>query len=95
MLEQAVRALLSAVEITPVPTALWSVRYEQRSSGAKSPLPASTDKHVLNFPPTSMDLAFDDSTLEQVREVWQKILGDDVGEFLVFQDREAVTDDDE
>lgn len=95
LLEQAVRELLSAVEVTPVPTALWSVRYEQHSSGATSPLPASNNEHILNFPPPSMDLAFDDSTLEQVREVWQKILGDHAGEFMVFQDREAVADDDE
>jgi Rab proteins geranylgeranyltransferase component A len=41
-----------------------------------------------------MDPAFDDSMLDNVREVWQKIAGDDAGEFLVFQDREEVADDD-
>ena len=42
-----------------------------------------------------MDLAFDDSVLENVRKMWQKIVGNDGGEFLVFQDREAYADDDE
>jgi hypothetical protein len=42
-----------------------------------------------------MDLAFDDSILDNVREVWQKITGDDAREFLVFQDREVEADDDE
>jgi hypothetical protein len=40
-----------------------------------------------------MDLAFDDAVLENVKEVWQKIVGDEAGEFLVFQDREAYDDD--
>lgn len=42
-----------------------------------------------------MDLAFDDAVLDNVKEIWQKIQGNDSGEFLVFQDREAYTDDDE
>lgn len=40
-----------------------------------------------------MDLAFDDAVLENVKEVWQKIVGHEAGEFLVFQDREAYDDD--
>lgn len=95
MLERAVQSLLSTVEVTPTPKVLWSVQYEQHPGGAASSSPASADKNVLNFPPTSMDPAFDDSILDHVREVWQKIAGDDAGEFLVFQDREAVSDDDE
>jgi len=42
-----------------------------------------------------MDHAFDDLILDNVKEVWQKIAGDDAGEFLVFQDREMEADDDE
>lgn len=95
MLERAVQSLLLTVDIKPTPTVLWSVQYEQHPGGASSSLPVSADEHVLNFPPTSMDFAFDDSILDNVREVWQKIAGDDAGEFLVFQDREAMTDDDE
>jgi hypothetical protein len=40
-----------------------------------------------------MDLAFDDTVLDNVKNVWQKISGDDAGEFLVFQDREAYDED--
>jgi hypothetical protein len=87
--------LLSTVEVTPTPIVLWSVQYEQHPDEASSSTPVSTDGHVLNFPPTSMDLAFDDSILDNVREVWQKITGDDAREFLVFQDREVEADDDE
>ena len=40
-----------------------------------------------------MDLAFDDAILDNVKEVWQKIVGENGGEFLVFQDREQYDDD--
>jgi hypothetical protein len=52
------------------------------------------DEHVLRFPPPSTDLAFDDTVFDRVKDVWQKIMGGDVGEFLVFQDREIYDDDD-
>jgi hypothetical protein len=57
-------------------------------------LPAHTSDHVLRFPPPPMDLAFDDTTFDHVKDVWKKIMGDDAGEFLVFQDREVYDDDD-
>ncbi|KAF2712734.1 hypothetical protein K504DRAFT_401904 [Pleomassaria siparia CBS 279.74] len=95
LLDKAVQTLLSTVEVTPIPTTLWSVRYVQHSVGGSGPLPRSANDHFLHFPPTSMDPAFDDAVLGNVREAWQKIMGDDGGEFLVFQDREPVADDDE
>jgi hypothetical protein len=49
----------------------------------------------LRFPPPSLDLAFEDCIFDNVKEVWQKVLGDEAGEFLVFKDREAYDDDDE
>jgi hypothetical protein len=52
-----------------------------------------TNEHLVRFPPQSLDLAFDDSTFDNVKEVWQKIMGANAGEFLVFQDREAYDDD--
>jgi hypothetical protein len=41
-----------------------------------------------------MDLAFEDAMFDRVKDVWEKIMGDDAGEFLVFQDREVYDDDD-
>jgi RAB protein geranylgeranyltransferase component A len=92
LLRKAIESLLSAQDITPSPTILWSVEYQQRASSGSEALPSDND-HVVRFPPTSMDLAFDDAVLENVKEVWQKIVGDEAGEFLVFQDREAYDDD--
>jgi hypothetical protein len=40
-----------------------------------------------------MDLAFDDSMFERVKDVWENIMGGDAGEFLVFQDREVYDDE--
>lgn len=94
-MQQAIQALLSSVEATPSPTILWSLQYEQRSSVDSGTSSAGTNDHVLNFPPAPLDLAFDDSVLDRVKDVWQKIMGDDAGEFLVFEDREAYVDEDE
>lgn len=85
-------SLLSAQDVQPSPTILWSVEYQQQASSGSETLPSDTDR-IVRFPPPSMDLAFDDMVLENVREVWQKIVGDDGGEFLVFQDREVYDDD--
>ncbi|KAF2177181.1 hypothetical protein K469DRAFT_378932 [Zopfia rhizophila CBS 207.26] len=95
LLGKAVETLLRTVDISPPPTVLWSAQYEQRYSAANSSLPPSSSEHVLKFPPSSVDLAFDDSILDQVKSVWQKIMGDDAGEFLVFKDREANVDAEE
>jgi len=92
LLQKAVDSLLSAHDVSPSPTILWSVEYQQQASSGSETLPTDTD-HVVRFPPPSMDLSFDDAVLDNVKEVWQKIVGDDAGEFLVFQDREVYDDD--
>ena len=92
LLKKATDALLASVDVTPAPTKLWSVQYRQHaSSGSEASL--GGDEHILRLPPPPMDLAFDDVILDNVKEVWQKIVGDDGGEFLVFQDREVYDDE--
>ena len=93
LLQKAIELLLAAVNVTPLPTILWSIKYQQRpSSGSEV---NSTGDHVLRFPSPSPDLAFDDAILDNVKEVWQHIVGKDADEFLKFQDREDYDDDDE
>jgi hypothetical protein len=94
LLHKAVGALLSTVDVTPAPHVLWSIQYQQRPSSGSETLPVGLEEHVMRFPPQSLDLAFDDSTFDRVKQVWEKIMGDDAGDFLVFQDREAYDDDD-
>lgn len=92
-LQKAVEALLATVKVVPQPTVLWAVRYQQSPSSGSEPLP--TGDHVLRFPPPSLDLAFDDTVLDNVKEIWQQVAGNDAGEFLVFAEREAYADDEE
>ncbi|KAJ4335820.1 Rab proteins geranylgeranyltransferase component A [Ascochyta clinopodiicola] len=92
LLKNATDALLASVEVSPKPTILLSVQYRQRASaGNESHLP--DDEHIVRFPSPPLDLAFDDVVLDNVKEVWRRIAGDDGGEFLVFQDREVYDDD--
>lgn len=92
LLKKATHALLAAVDATPKPDTLWSVQCRQHASSGSETLPAG-DGHVLRFPPPSIDLAFDDVILDNVKEVWQKIMGDAGEDFLSFQDREVYDDD--
>jgi hypothetical protein len=95
LIAKAIDTLLAKVDVSPIPTLLWSARYQQRPTSGTDTLPADTDEHTLRFPPASMDLAFDDSMFDCVKDVWEKIVGPDAGDFLVFQDREAYDEDDE
>lgn len=98
LLEQAVKLLLRAINTEPTSTILWSLRYKQhtrirphwQSVSRENP---STSRQILEFSPSPPDLAFDDSTLDEVKESWQKILGDEAGEFMVFDDREGMGTD--
>lgn len=97
LLRSAISSLLSTVDVTPTPTVLYSVQYERSEAAPASSLSTIQDERILRIPPTGLDLAFDDESIEGVKDVWRKIVGDgeDVGEFLVFEDREGNADDDE
>ena len=95
LLSKAVQALLSSVSVTPVLGVLWSIQYEQRSTSSTNSVPFDSKEHILNFPPLSLDLAFDDAVLDNVKDVWQKIMGDDAGDFMLFTDREADAGDED
>ena len=95
LLGKAVDTLLASIDVSPAPIVLWSARYQQQPTSGADLIPTDTNDHILRFPPASMDLAFDDSMFDHVKDVWTKIMGDDAGEFLVFQDREAYDDDDD
>lgn len=92
MLRNAIDALLASVDVSPTPEVLWSAQYQQHASSGSETLPADNEQ-VLVFPPPSMDLAFDDRILVNVKDVWKKIVDEDGGDFLVFQDREQYDDD--
>jgi hypothetical protein len=94
LLGKAVDSLMAAVDVTPAPSVLWAAQYQQQATSGTDLISADTGDHILRFPPAPMDLAFDDSIFDRVKETWEKIVGKDAGEFLVFQDREVYDDDD-
>ena len=81
---------------------LWELFFDQLSSPTRDSeltTELSTAQSVgktFLFPPSSTDLAFDDSVLQRVRLAWQSVSGN-VGGFMQFEDREvgAYEDEDE
>lgn len=94
-LDDAVARLLSASALPDSkPEVLWSLKYHAKGRPTDSeagPVLSSISGRVMVFPPASIDLAFDDSILENVKELWKRIVGDGVEEsdFLKFEDRRA------
>lgn len=96
LLEHAVDRLLQAEG--PQAVALWSLRYNQlgRLSNSGTPPTIQTHSpHVFSFPPPSLDLAFEDETVDMIKQAWVNIVGDEVAhdEFMIFEDREGTSDD--
>ena len=79
-----------------MPNVLWSMRYEQLvgdsnvSNDGAEDFEVSDSDSLLRFPTASLDLALDDTLLENVKNVWQKIVGGNAGNFMEFEDREGV-----
>jgi hypothetical protein len=63
-------------------TSLYTWYYEQSASSTTHP---------------SVDLAFNDGMLDTIEQEWRNIVGngDDAGEFMQFEERNAPGDDDE
>jgi len=95
LLDTALAAFLAVVssEESP-PKSLYQLYYQQ----ARSSLDLAAEGDVLTFPPPPLDLAFNDSVLEPVQQVWEVLMGGltegEDSEYMTFQDREGVGDDD-
>lgn len=52
---------------------------------------------IMTFPQKSLDPAFDDALVDSVKGVWKKIMGSNANdvEFLRFEERENIGDDDD
>ena len=95
LIEHAIHKL---VESTADPDAavLWSMRYTQLghdSTQAGAPAPSLTrlSKDTFCFPPPNLDLAFDDSMIDVVKDAWRLVMGAQANEseFMEFEDREG------
>ncbi|KAJ6020386.1 hypothetical protein N7540_005890 [Penicillium herquei] len=96
LLERAVEKLLAAEG--PDAIVLWSMRYNQLgrlSSDGSSPVIRAHSSNVYSFPPPSLDLAFEDETVDMVKQAWLKVTGSEVDpdDFMIFDDREGTSDE--
>lgn len=90
ILDKAVNALL-ATQGSDIKV-LWSLKYQQ---GAKSASTNADDNaNIIRFPDTPLDLAFEDTILDNVKQVWKTITGGHEDEFMKFEDREAAAEED-
>ena len=100
LIEEAVEKLLSAFGMTPEdrPAVLWSLQYTQlgvlHEDGTDESITPEIQNTVVNpvisLLPPSLDLAIDDGLIDEVRTVWEKIIGNEEAhgqDFLVFEDR--------
>lgn len=74
--------------------------HTRSSIDSNQPTPSVKEDRIIQIPDQNPGLALEDSMLKNVRETWEKIVGEDIGEgFMVFEDREGLGegggDDDE
>ncbi|EAW08892.1 putative Rab geranylgeranyl transferase escort protein [Aspergillus clavatus NRRL 1] len=98
LLEKAVQKLLESSSDLDA-RILWSLRYTQLGRAGESMRNAqaaqlgSPSANILCFPPPSLDLAFDDTLIDVVKDAWRRIVGDDApDDFMKFEDREGISD---
>lgn len=79
------------------PNILWSLFYAQHCNPPLKDgetIETSTEDSVMTFPEHTVDLAFDDGVLEDVKKAWATITGYTSG-FMQFDDREVGAYEDE
>jgi Rab proteins geranylgeranyltransferase component A len=84
------------------PAVIWSLHYTQlgRSAehSASAAISSTGSAPIICLQPPSLDLAFDDSVIGEVKAIWKKVLGIEEAQgqdFLLFEDREGTDVDDE
>ncbi len=80
----------------PIPLVLWRLQYGQRAAQdtlqgitQQSSNDRTLKEQIITFPNPSVDLAFDESVVHRVKEVWQRIMGPDAEGFMHFDRREG------
>ncbi|KAL3493547.1 GDP dissociation inhibitor [Aspergillus germanicus] len=87
---------LLASNAGPDARVLWSLRYTQLGRAVEGDTPANiVSGNLVRFPPPSLDLAFDDSVIDLVKDAWIRIMGDESSpdHFMKFEDRESYDDE--
>lgn len=88
----------------PKPEILWTLHYTQyytvpsvtNSDSSDEVSSPGSENRILQLPDVALDLAVEDSVLENVKQVWREIVGTVAGEeFLMFEDRDVMGEDEE
>ncbi|KAM3437520.1 hypothetical protein NHJ13734_004587 [Beauveria thailandica] len=98
ILDAALSSLLHAAsEGSAALEVVYKLRYEQR--GPRTPSLDTGEDDIATFGAPVLDLAFRDTMLQPVGQAWQKLTGkvdEEIdAEYLVFEDREGVSDEDD
>ncbi|KAK8146066.1 Rab proteins geranylgeranyltransferase component A [Beauveria asiatica] len=98
ILDAALSSLLHAASEGPAALeVVYKLRYEQR--GPRTPSLDTGEDDIATFGAPVLDLAFRDTMLQPVGQAWQKLtgkVGEEIdAEYLVFEDREGVSDEDD
>ncbi|GAW22456.1 hypothetical protein ANO14919_119930 [Xylariales sp. No.14919] len=95
VLDMALTTLLQAVPATG--DILYKLYYEQATSSRQPLVTSQGDATVFEFPSPSLGLAFDDESLDAVKEAWKIVMKDEAldNSFMEFEDREGMDGDDD
>lgn len=83
-----------STEDSEKPSILFELHYEQYRKSASNVISGSS----CNFPSPSLDLAFDDASLDNVEEAWRRImdsLAQPTSSYMTFKPREQFGDEDD
>lgn len=79
---------------------LWSLEYTKQYTVPVSPTsragksPSGSSSQLILLPDLSPNLILDDSLLDNIKDAWERIVGEEKGDgFMVFEDRERLSDD--
>lgn len=100
LLSNAVQKFLATIPEDPQPEVLWSLEYTKQctvpaltTSGDGKPPPGSSSQIIL-LPDLSPNLIVDDSLLDNIKDAWETIVGEEKGDgFMVFEDRDGLSDE--
>lgn len=100
LLSNAVQKFLATIAEDPQPEVLWSLEYTKQytvpvlpTSGAEK-IPPGSESQIILLPDLSPNLIVDDSLLDNIKDAWERIVGEEKGDgFMVFEDREGLSDD--
>lgn len=95
VLDIALTALIQAV--TPTAAILYKLYYEQAISARQASVTSQGSATVFEFPSPSLGLAYDDNSLDAVKQAWELVMKDEASDdsFMKFEDRESLGDDDD